>query len=137
MKSLFRLLAGLPALFRQPERQPSGPAVTTPAPDGPEVALHESRNFARLAADTEIEVIGSEGRYLCRLANISVGGALLRPPLPLAEGTDVTISVMNRQMTTAAQLLRTGPDGTAIAFAGETADAAVVAGWSAGLSPQS
>ncbi|WP_445681305.1 PilZ domain-containing protein [Radicibacter daui] len=136
MKSVFRLLAGLPALFRQPERSSAPAPAASPAPEMPDLSAHESRSFARLAADTEIEVIGAEGRYVCRLANISVGGALLTPPLPLAEGAEVTISVMNQQMTTGAHVVRTGPEGTAIAFAGEAADAAVLAGWSAGLSPQ-
>ncbi|MBL8689973.1 MAG: PilZ domain-containing protein [Rhodospirillaceae bacterium] len=86
------------------------------------------RRYRRYEVAALAQVAAGDKTFECEVANVSTGGALLMPALPLGDGTAFTLTHPSSTISLTGRVIAKADDGTRIEFDQPTAGA-IVSAW--------
>jgi hypothetical protein len=86
------------------------------------------RRYRRYEVATLAQVAAGDKTFECEVANVSTGGALLMPALPLGDGTAFTLTHPSSTISLTGRVIAKADEGTRIEFDQPTAGA-IVSAW--------
>jgi hypothetical protein len=86
------------------------------------------RRYRRYAVAELAQVAAGASTFDCAVANVSTGGALLTPSLPLASGAAFTLTHPSSTISLTGRVVGSADDGTRVEFDQPTAGA-IVSAW--------
>jgi len=86
------------------------------------------RRYRRYEVAALAQVAAGDKTFECEVANVSTGGALLMPALPLGDGTAFTLTHPSSTISLTGRVIAKADEGTRIEFDQPTAGA-IVSAW--------
>lgn len=86
------------------------------------------RRYRRYEVAALAQVAAGDKTFECEVANVSTGGALLMPALPLGDGTAFTLTYPSSTISLTGRVVAKADEGTRIEFDQPTAGA-IVSAW--------